>query len=481
MGVLSGLEPKAVFGFFEELCAIPRASHHLDSVSEYLIAFAQRRGLRYRRDEADNVIIWKDAAPGYENTPTIMLQGHKDMLIEKDRTCTRDTERLGLDVFVDGDEIGAFGTTLGGDDSIGVAMMLAALDDDQLPHGPMECLFTSDRETGMGMQGVRALDVSDLKAKYMINLDSLEERVFTVSCSGSIRVVSSLPVRRESFDGRVCALMVDGLVGGHSGEDIHRGRANANHLMGRALLAIMERTELRLLTVSGGAKDNTIPRDAAALISVADPEAAKAAARELVEVLANEYRATESRIRVRLFPTRSSFVPMDDDSTRRAAAFLFCAPNGVQQMSAEVTDLVQTSLNYAMVYTEDDKVVSRFMIRSSVNSQADEIARQVMALTRVLGGEAQIPSAYSAWQYRPQSQLRDVMIDAFHTVYGGEPRIAALHTGLECGVLSGKIEDLDCISIGPDVVAVHSPRERVRIASTWRTWALLRETLRRLK
>ena len=479
MGVLSGLEPKAVFEFFEDLCALPHGTHQTGPVSDYLVDFARRRGLRYRRDEVNNVVIWKDAAPGYEDAPTLMLQGHMDMLVEKEHSCARDTEQQGLEIFVAGDEIGAHGTTLGADDCIGVAMALAVLDDDHLRHGPLECVFTVDEE--MGMQGVRALDVSDLKAKYMINLDSLEERVFTVSCAGSTRVVSTLPVRREPFDGRVCALMVDGLVGGHTGEDIHRGRANANRLMGRALTALMEKTELRLLTVSGGAKDNTIPRDAAALISVKDPEAAKAAAKELAATLENEYRAAENRIRVRLFPTRSHFMPMDEESTRRAAAFLFCAPNGVQMMSAEVPGLVQTSLNYAMVYTEDDRVVSRFMIRSSINSQAEDTARRVMALTRALGGEATVPSSYSAWQYRPDSHLREVMTDAFMTVYGMEPRIAAQHASLECGIFSGKIPELDCISIGPDVVNVHTPRERLRIASTWRTWAFLRETLRRLK
>ncbi len=479
MGVLSGLEPKAVFEFFEALCALPHGTHNTGPISEYLVDFAQKRGLRYRRDEVNNVVIWKDAAPGYEDAPVLMLQGHMDMLVEKERDCVRDTDRDGLDIFVEGDEIGARRTTLGADDGIGVAMMLAVLDDGYLRHGPLECVFTVDEE--MGMQGVRALDVSDLKARFMINLDSQEERVFTVSCAGSTRVVSALPVRREPFDGKVCALMVDGLEGGHSGEDIHRGRANANHLMGRALMEIMEKTELRLLTVSGGAKDNTIPRDAAALIAVKDVDGAKAAAKALAVTLENEYRATENKIRVRLFPTRSHFVPMDADSTRRAATFLFCAPNAVQMMSADVPGLVQTSLNFAQVYTEDDNVVARFMVRSSINSQAEETARAVMALTRALGGEASVPSSYSAWQYRPDSRLRDVMTEAFLTVYGVEPRIAAQHASLECGILSGKMPDLDCVSIGPDVINVHTPRERLRIASTWRTWALLRETLRRLR
>ena len=479
MGVLSDLEPQALFGFFEELCAIPRGSHHTGAISEYLVSFAQKRGLKCRRDELDNVIIWKDAAPGYEGAPVVMLQGHMDMLVEKERECSRNTDKDGLDIFVDGDEIGAHGTTLGADDGIGVAMMLAALDDDRLLHGPLECVFTADEE--VGMQGVRGLDVSDLKAKLMINLDSLEERVFTVSCAGSTRVVSTLPVKRAPFDGRICALMVDGFVGGHSGEDIHRGRANANHLMGRALMEIMEKTDLRLLTVSGGAKDNTIPRDAAALIAVADVDAAKAVAKKLVTDLENEYGAVEPKIRVRLFPTRSSFVPMDEDSTRRAATFMFCAPNGAQKMSVEVPGLVQTSLNFAQMYTEDDKLVCRFMVRSSINSQAAETACEVMALTRAMGGEATIPASYSAWQYRPDSYLREVMTEAFHTVYGAEPRIAALHASLECGILSGKIPDLDCISFGPDVINVHTPRERLRISSAWRTWVLLKHTLRRLK
>ena len=479
MGVLTGLEPKAVFEFFEALCAIPRGSHNTGPVSEFLVEFAHQRGLKYRRDEVNNVVIWKDAAPGYEGAPAVMLQSHLDMLVEKERDCSRDTDQAGLDIFTEGDLIGARGTTLGADDGIGVAMMLAALDDDRLQHGPLECVFTADEE--VGMLGVRALDVSDLTAKYMINLDSLEERVFTVSCGGSTRVVCTVPVKREPFEGRVCALMVDGFIGGHSGEDIHLGRANANHLMGRAIIEIMRRTELRLLTVSGGAKDNTIPRDAAALISVTNLETAKAVAKQLAEDLENEYRATEKKVRVRLFPTRSGFVPMDRESTVKAATFLFCAPNGVQMMSAEVPGLVQTSLNFAQVYTDEDMVVSRFMVRSSINSQADETAQRVIALARALGGEASIPSYYSAWQYRPNSRLREVMADAFMMVYGTEPRIAAQHSSLECGILSGRMPDLDCISFGPEVVNVHTPRERLSISSTWRTWALLKETQRRLK
>ena len=479
MGVLSGLEPKTVFRFFEELCAIPHGSHNTRAISDYLAAFARARGLRYRQDELNNVIIWKGPTPGYENAAAVMLQGHMDMVAEKDADCPKDMEKEGLDLFVEGDLVGARGTTLGGDDGIAVAMALAILDADDIPHGPLECLFTVDEE--VGMLGARGLDASDLSARYLLNLDSEEEKVLTVSCAGSTRAVCTLPVSRAAYDGAVCRLVVDGLMGGHSGEEIHKGRANANILMGRALTELMNATDMRLITVSGGAKDNAIPRDAGALVAVQDVEAAQKAAEALGEALANEYRTADPDIVIRFAPAHSDLPPMDEDSTRRVAAFLFCAPNGVQMMSAEVPGLVQTSLNLGQVYTEGDAMAGRFMIRSSVNSQAAETTEKVIALTKLLGGTVDIPAAYSAWQYRPESHLRDVMVEAFRAVYGEEPKIAALHAGLECGILSGKMPELDCISFGPDLMNIHTPRERLHIASTERTWALMLETLKRLK
>ena len=454
MGVLSGLEPKQVFRYFEELCAIPHGSHNTRAVSDYLKDFAEAHRLKFRRDELNNVIIWKAPTAGYEHSPAVMLQGHVDMVAEKDADCTKDMETEGLDLFVEGDLVGAWGTTLGGDDGIAVAMMLAILADNGIPHGPLECLFTVDEE--VGMLGARGLDASDLQARFLLN-------------------------RRAPFDGTVCELFVDGLMGGHSGEEIHKGRANSNILMGRALTELMNATDLRLLTVSGGAKDNAIPRDARALVAVKDVKAAEAAALALGDALKNEYRTADPDIRVSLVPADSGLIPMDEDSTRRVAAFLFCAPNGVQMMSAEVPGLVQTSLNLGQVYTDGDAVGARFMIRSSVNSQAAETTEKVITLTRALGGAVEIPASYSAWQYRPDSHLRDVMVEAFRAVYGEEPRIAALHAGLECGILSGKMPDLDCISFGPDLTNIHTPRERLHIASTERTWKLTLETLKRLK
>ena len=441
MGVLSGLEPKAVFRFFEELCAIPHGSHNTGAISDYLVDFAESHRLKFRRDEFNNVIIWKAPTAGYEHSPAVMIQGHVDMVAEKDADCAKDMEKEGLDLFVDGDLVGARGTTLGGDDGIAVAMALAILDADDIPHGPLECLFTVDEE--VGMLGARGLDASDLSAKYLLNLDSEEEKVLTVSCAGSTRAVCTLPVGRAAYAGTVCKLVIDGLIGGHSGEEIHKGRANANILMGRALTELRNATDLRIIAVSGGAKDNAIPRDAVALVAVKDLAAAEAAAKALGEALQNEYRTADPDIRVSLEPAASDLVPMDEDST--------------------------------------DAVIDRFMIRSSVNSQAAETTEKVITLTKALGGQVDIPASYSAWQYRPDSHLRDVMVEAFRAVYGEEPKIAALHAGLECGILSGKMPDLDCISFGPDLTNIHTPRERLHVASTERTWRLTLETLKRLK
>ncbi len=479
MSVLSELEPRSVFRFFEEICGIPHGSHHTGEISEYLVAFARERGLRFRKDEANNVIIWKEASPGWETAPAVMIQGHMDMVCEKEPGCEKDMEREGLELFAEGDVIGARGTTLGGDDGIAVAIALAVLDDDSILHGPLECLFTVDEE--VGMLGARALDASDLKAAYLLNIDSEAEGVLTVSCAGSTRAVCTLPIRREPFPGARLRLSVEGLQGGHSGEEIHKGRANANKLLGRGLYRIARASGLRLISVQGGSKDNAIPRQAEALLAVEDPEAAFAAAAELQAALEKEFRVTDPAAALRLEPAESDALPLTGESSRRVISFLFCAPNGVQVMSPEVPGLVQTSLNLGQAFTEEESFVARFMVRSSVNSQKDETTEQVAALTEALGGSMEIPAAYSAWEYRADSPLRDRMVEAFRAVYGKEPRIEALHAGLECGILSGKMPWLDCISYGPDLIDIHTPGERLHIASTRRVWELTLETLRRLR
>ena len=515
MSVLNGLEPREVFRYFEEICQIPHGSGNTKAISDYLKEFAVAHHLKYRQDEYNNVIIWKDAAPGYESCPTVMLQGHMDMVCEKEDGCEKDMETEGLDLFVDGDMIGARGTTLGGDDGVAVAMALAVLDQDDICHGPLECVFTVDEE--VGLKGALGLDTSDLKAAYMINIDSEKDRVLTVSCAGSIRAFFRFPRQQEQFEGKALTISVDGLQGGHSGEEIHLGRANANVLLGRLLYEISEVTDLRIAEIQGGTKENAIPRSAGARILVADAQKAIQVVKQKTAEIKNEFYSTDKDIQIAIeigaqidrqtekqtdiqtgmqegvqvdAQTRQPVsapeaetvreTVFDRSLTERLICFLFCAPNGVQVMSADVPGLVQTSLNIGRIYEEEEAVVCSAMLRSSVNSQNQEILAKLRALCKSLGATVSVGSAYSAWEYRPVSPLRDTMTKAFREVYGEEPKIEALHAGLECGILSGKMPQLDCISIGPDLPNIHTPRERLYIQSTGRIWRLLLETLKQL-
>lgn len=479
MGVLSDLEPKAVFRYFEEICQIPHGSGNTKAISDYLKEFAIAHGLKYRQDEWNNVIIWKDATPGCEAAPTVMLQGHMDMVCEQDKDCGKNMETEGLDLFVEGDLIGARGTTLGGDDGIAVAMALTVLDDDSICHGPLECVFTVDEE--VGLKGAQALDTSDLRSDCMINIDSEKDKVLTVSCAGSIRPFFRFPLQREDFLGKGYTLSVEGLQGGHSGEEIHLGRANANNLLGRVLYEISRATELRIADICGGSKDNAIPRSAKARIIVGDPEKALETIELIRKAVKKEFYSTDPNIGLHVSEvTEMKEAAFDRSLTDRIICFLFCAPNGVQVMSADVPGLVQTSLNIGRIYLEEDNVVCSAMLRSSVNSQNREVLAKLQALCGLLGAEVTVSSAYSAWEYKPVSPLRDVMIKAFREVYGEEPKVEALHAGLECGILSGKMPELDCVSIGPDLTEIHTPRERLHIRSTGRIWSLLLETLKAL-
>lgn len=486
MAILSDLEPKSVFRFFEEICGIPHGSHETKAISDYLVAFAVERSLKYRQDESNNVIIFKDGTKGYENSPTVMIQGHMDMVCEKEPDCTKDMSKEGLDLFIDGEVIGARGTTLGGDDGIAVAIALAILDSSEIVHGPLECVFTVDEE--VGLLGSQALDASDLKAQYMLNIDSEKDKVLTVSCAGSIRSGCEMPVNREEFKGSLYELKIGGLKGGHSGEEIHLGRANSNILLGRALNKIGGTYDIRLIRADGGNKENAIPRESVAYFSVASDLSIEEFIYKLESELKGEYQTADPDLFVSIKKVNANDVqildgmlPMDKDSTKRSICFMFCVPDGLLKMSIDVEDLVQTSTNLGRMYTQDDKICFSFLMRSCVNSQNMETYEKMANLAEMLGAKAFINSSYSAWEYKPKSKLRNVMIDAFRAVYDAEPKIEALHAGLECGIISGKMPGLDCISYGPDLTDIHTTRERLYIASTWRIWNLTLETLKRLK
>ena len=479
MQVLEHLEPKKVFALFEEMCAIPHGSRNTKAISDWCVAFARQRGLEYHQDESNNVIIIKPAAPGYENAQPILLQGHLDMVCEKASGCGKDMDREGLDLAIDGDYVYAKDTTLGGDDGIAVAMALAVLDDQTLPAPRIEAVFTTDEE--IGLLGATALDVSPLQGRKMINLDSEAEGIFTVSCAGGNTTTCILPVSRAPFTGSVLTVTVGGLTGGHSGAEIHKGRANANMLMGRVLRTLAKNTQLRIQRVDGGLKDNAIPVESRATVTVSDPQAARQLAAELEAMLRNEYRTTDPGLFIKAEETAEAAAPMDQASTEKVICMLQCLPNGIEAMSADIPGLVQTSLNMGILVTGEDTVQASYSVRSSVDSQKQMLKERLACLMEQLGGRVEYAGEYTGWEYQEHSPLRDLMVEVFRDQYGKEPKIEAIHAGLECGIFAGKMPGLDCVSLGPDLLEIHTPREKMSISSVQRIWKFLLEVLKRSK
>lgn len=479
MPILEKLQPQAVFAQFEQLCAIPHGSGNTKAISDYLVRFAAARGLRHIQDAHNNVIIFCPGTPGYETAAPVILQGHMDMVCETAPDCTKDLTREGLDLFIDGDTIGARGTTLGGDDGIAVAMALAILDADDIPHPPLEVVLTVDEETGM--LGADALDASVLQGRTMLNIDSEDEGILTVSCAGGNVSVCTLPVTRAAFSGTALTVTVGGLLGGHSGAEIDKGRGNANQLLGRVLYAVGARTALRIVCADGGLKDNAIPRESRAVITVADPGAAQAAIADMDAALRHEYAAADPDVFVRADPAQPQMPPMDAASTQRAVCMLCCLPNGVQAMSRDIPGLVQTSLNLGILTTDEHCVQASFCVRSSVATQKEMLVARLRCLMAQLGGSVDVSGDYPAWEFRKDSPLRERMVDVFREQYGHDPKVEAIHAGVECGLFAGKLPGLDCVSFGPDLTEIHTCRERMHIASVQRVWRYTLEVLRRCK
>ena len=437
MPILDHLEPQAVFSYFEQLCAIPHGSGNTKAISDYLVRFTAAHNLRCIQDAHNNVILFAPGTPGYESAAPVILQGHMDMVCETAPDCTKDMACEGLDLFVDGDTIGARGTTLGGDDGIAVAMALAILDADDIPHPPLEVVITVDEETGM--LGAAALDASVLKGRTMLNLDSEDEGVLTVSCAGGNVSVCTLPVTRAPFSGTALTVTV------------------------------------------GGLKDNAIPRESWAVIIVTDAAAAQAAIADMDAALRHEYAAADPDVFVRAETTQAQQPPMDAASTQRAVCMLCCLPNGVQAISRDIPGLVQTSLNLGILTTDANTVQASFCVRSSVATQKEMLVARLRCLMAQLGGTVTVLGDYPAWEYRKDSPLRERMVAVFHEQYGREPKVEAIHAGVECGLFAGKLPGLDCVSFGPDLTEIHTCRERMHIASVQRVWRYTLEVLRRCK
>ena len=475
---LAGLEPASVFSYFEKLCSIPHGSGNTKAISDFLVSFAREQGLRYIQDSLNNVIIFADGTEGFEDRAPVIIQGHMDMVCEKDADCPIDMETDGLDVTHDGENVFAQGTTLGGDDGIAVAYALALLADKTISHPPLEVVITVDEETGMF--GAAGIDLTELKGRTLLNIDSEEEGIFTVSCAGGARGTIHLPLQRRPVYGPCVKLTVEGLQGGHSGVEIHKNRANATKVMGEFLSRVQALMPLCITKLTGGSKDNAIPRSC---------EVTLVALGMYIERINDVAAQLQAEIREK-YDEPDAIVRGDDvdalggnalttECTSKVIALLNAAPNGVQAWSSDIPGLVQTSLNLGVAEMTEELRLT-FAVRSSVNAEKRELLSRLAELAKFYEGSYTEVGDYPAWEYKKDSKLRDTMVRIYRNMFGSEPEVVAIHAGLECGLLSEKLPGLDCVSLGPDMKDIHTSRERLSIASTKRTWEFLLEVLKQL-
>ena len=479
MSTIYDLEPKRVFHYFAELCKIPHGSGNLQQISDFLVNFAKEHKLNYRQDEALNVWMEKDATPGYEKEPGIILQGHMDMVAVHKPELSIDMTREPLKPMVEGDFLYAEGTSLGGDDGIAVAYALAILEDDTLPHPHLDVVITTNEETGM--DGAVAIDISDLKGTRLLNLDSEDEGVFLVGCAGGARVDHIFRVAREEVTGTVINVLITGLQGGHSGAEIHKERGNANVLMGRLLFTLKEVGPIYVYDLDGGLADNAIPRECrASLIVKGDTAPYVEAAAAFEKILQEEFATKDPDVKIEVSvaseETRSA---MDQATLSHLLDALTAMPNGVQAMSADVPGLVQTSLNNGILRLEKDRIFMVTSVRSSVASEKNTLIRKVCTITKLCGGKNDIRGEYPGWTYRVDSPFRDLCLQVFRDMYGKEPKVEAIHAGVECGLLIEKRPDLDAVSIGPDMRDIHTTEEKLSISSAKRVYEYVCEVLSR--
>lgn len=469
--VLEGLLPKRVFEIFEDICGIPHGSGNTKAISDYCVAFAKKRGLWFFQDELNNVIIKKAASAGYENHPTVILQGHLDMVCEKEPECDIDFLREGLRLRVEGDFVSADGTTLGADDGIAVAMALSIAEDNSLCHPPLEILFTVDEETGM--YGAEGVDATLLSGKRFINIDSDHEGMITVGCAGGARAEIDIPLEKTDITAPCYCIGVEGLLGGHSGGDINKGRLNSNVVMGK-LLSCLD-SEYNIIDIAGGLKDNAIPALTKCVVSTNCDIMAIAKAFEQQNKI-----PTDNGLCITVEPTDRVERGFTYESSRTVSEFLSNVPNGIQAMSLHMEDLVETSLNLGILKVENSTLHASFAVRSSVGTEKLKLLEKLSEFSKKFGAEFASHSHYPAWEYRVDSPIRGIFSETYKRLYGKELIVRATHGGLECGLFSEKIKDIDAVSFGPDVFDIHTPRERLSISSAERTYEYLCEILKEL-
>ncbi len=482
--VLKDVKPYDVFKYFEEITQIPRGSGNEKGISDYLVEFAKKHNLQVIQDEALNVIIKKPGTEGYENAPTVIIQGHMDMVNEKNQGTEHDFDKDPLKLRIEGDMLYATGTTLGADNGIAMAYAMALLASKDIAHPPVEVLMTTDEETGMS--GAMALKAEHLDGRILINIDSEEEGKLLVSCSGGVRVSTKLPIAWEDVKEGivVAAVRVRGLKGGHSGMEIHKGRGNSNKIMGRFLYDLQGALSYDLCSLNGGAKNNAIPREADAVLAIKaeNVDALKAMAESWNVVLKNEFKASDPEVNIQV-ELRSDKIDkvFSKETTKKAVQLLYLIPNGIQTMSMEIAGLVQSSTNLGVVTTTADEISFDSATRSSVRTLKEDLVYQAKIVADVVGAKFQTQSDYPDWQYDANSKIRKVFEKAYKDITGNDPEIVAIHAGVECGLFKEKFGEIDMISFGPNLYDVHTPDEHISISSTERMWDYLLAVLKEIK
>ena len=483
MKVLQNLEPKLVFDFFEKISDIPRGSGNEKAISDYLLNFGKELGLETIQDQALNIIIKKPASKGYENAPTVIIQGHLDMVCEKNNGTDHDFEKDPLKLRIVDDYIYATDTTLGADNGIAVAYGMALLADNNIPHPALEILITTDEETGMS--GAMAICKDNLDGKLLINLDNEEEGELLVSCAGGVRTNSAVKIEwQDKTNKNDIAINISGLKGGHSGMDIIKERGNSNKILGRILKALSEEVEFNIVKINGGSKNNAIPREAEAIISVDDSNVNKVTAivNDLTAVFTNELKSQDPELKISVNKsTVNETKEFNKATTEKVINLLYLYPNGVNTRSTEIDGLVESSTNLGVLSTGEDYVEFDSAVRSSVPSLKKEIELRIKTITEILGAEFSSKSDYPGWEYDPNSKMREICQKVYKDMTGKEAKIVAIHAGVECGLFNEKLGNLDMISFGPNLYDVHTPQEHMSITSVKNTWDYLLKILAEIK
>ncbi|MBR0128071.1 MAG: aminoacyl-histidine dipeptidase [Firmicutes bacterium] len=466
-----------VLNLFEQLSQIPRESGNEKTVSDWIRDWALERGLEVRQDDIWDLLITKPASKGYEDHPPVLMQAHIDMVCEKDSDSDHDFSKDPIRFKTDGDWIvSASGTTLGADNGVGVAAAMAVLGDKDLPHPPLEVVFTVQEETTFA--GAESVDVSSCKAKRMINLDHADERELIVGSCGGTGVIFTMPLEREGNvpEGKQAFLIrVSGLKGGHSGEDIHRGRGNAINL----LLRLLENADVSIVSITGGTNRLAIPREAEAVVFASDAKALQETVAEAEAVFRKEYgQAPDLAITVE--SAAETGAPLTEEAFRKIASAVRLYPNGIAQMNGNLEGLVESSDNIGIISTEGDVLTLTSEVRGAYQSTVADITKTIEALAEIMGAEVEYFGGYVPWEFEAESELRNLAVGLYKEMFGGEMKQLALHAGLECGFFAEKIPGLDLISIGPDCQYFHSPQERVSITSIGHFYEFLKALLARL-